>query len=141
MNDLIKEEIKYYLYNYNNIDKLIKDRKNQIIELGNISYYDWLTKKISIEDIVNNLDEDILIRKYKIIKESIIKLLEDLKYEYPIQYRYVYYKYIKKYDKQKVESILKSSNIESIDMLDYIILIKLYKIYKIKEVKLYDYCL
>ena len=38
-------KILFYLYNYENIDDLIEQRKNEIIDTENVSAVDWIKSK------------------------------------------------------------------------------------------------
>ena len=63
------KKIEFYLYNYNRINILIKEREMQIIDSINVSSRSWIKslKGIgnTIEDQVIKLIEDNLIKEYK----------------------------------------------------------------------------
>jgi len=75
-------KILFYLYNYENIDDLIKQRKNEIIDTVNVSSIAWIKSKQgngnTLEDQVIKLIEDPLILEYKNIKEKYIAEFEKL---------------------------------------------------------------
>lgn len=107
----IEREITFMLFNYSNIDNLIKERENDLIDKINISNSSYLK---SIKEDVNTL-ENIVIKiatdkKIKRLKEwkKIINLLEkklcleeDKRY-----YQFFILKYIEKVKEENITKIL-----------------------------------
>ena len=89
--------IKYYLYNYNILDELIKIRKNEIIDETNISINDWLEKEKNIADNqyikLNNDKKIIEIRKWKAFINRMLIFLSKNSF---ISYIYIKLKYFEK---------------------------------------------
>lgn len=76
-------KILFYLYNYENIDDLIEQRKNEIIDTVNVSSIAWIKSKQgngnTLEDQVIKLIEDPLILEYKRWQSLIKKELDLIK--------------------------------------------------------------
>ena len=118
----------FYLYNYNNIDRLIKEREYDIIDMTSVSYYTWIK---SIKDEQNTpenqaikLAEDKQIKEYKQWQEFIKQTLVFLYQNKPIYYKLLYLKYFKKYSNKHIvkilninEKALKSLNAKLIDLI------------------------
>ena len=89
--------IKYYLYNYNILDELIKIRKNEISDETNISINDWLEKEKNIADNqyikLNNDKKIIEIRKWKAFINRMLIFLSKNSF---ISYIYIKLKYFEK---------------------------------------------
>lgn len=64
-----EKKIKFYLYNYYEIDNLINKRREEIIDAIKISNNAWLKSKntegFTLEDQVIKLDDDFKIIEYK----------------------------------------------------------------------------
>lgn len=65
----IIKKISFYLYNYNNIDDLISERRTNIIDAIDVTNIAWLKSKTSkgntLEDQIIKLNNDSLILEYK----------------------------------------------------------------------------
>ncbi len=65
----IIKKISFYLYNYNNIDDLISERRTNIIDAIDVTNRAWLKSKTSkgntLEDQIIKLNNDSLILEYK----------------------------------------------------------------------------
>ncbi len=105
------KKIEFYLYNYNRINILIKEREMQIIDSINVSSRSWIKSLKGIgnttEDQVIKLIEDKLIKEYKEWQVFIKKILAFL-YEYkPMYYKYLKLKYFLEKDDKEIMKILK----------------------------------
>ena len=101
----------FYLYNYNNIDKLIKQRENEIIDSINVSHNAWI-KSISgtgntLEDTAIKLINDYKIIEYKRWQVFLKGILVFLCKKFPIGYQYIILKYFEKTDIKKISEFLK----------------------------------
>lgn len=110
----IIKKISFYLYNYNNIDDLISERRTNIIDAIDVTNRAWLKSKTSkgntLEDQIIKLNNDSLILEYKRWQVLIKKVLAFLYKHSPITYKFLVLKYFKKF---KDEDILKSLKIDS----------------------------
>ena len=115
----IIKKISFYLYNYNNIDDLISERRTNIIDAIDVTNRAWLKSKTSkgntledqiIEDQIIKLNNDSLILEYKRWQVFIKKVLAFLYKHSPITHKFLVLKYFKKF---KDEDILKSLKIDS----------------------------
>ena len=77
------KKIEFYLYNYNRINLLIKEREMQIIDSINVSSRSWIKSLKGIGNITENqvikLIEDNLIKEYKQWKELIDNVLQEFR--------------------------------------------------------------
>ena len=93
------KEITYMLYNYNNIDKIIENRKKEIMDnmsVTNTAYLKALKSNNSntLEDIVMKFDSDKYIKRLKKWKQLINSFCNKLYDERPNKYYYfIKYKY------------------------------------------------
>ena len=99
------KKIEFYLYNYNRINLLIKEREMQIIDSINVSSRSWIKSLKGIgnttEDQVIKLIEDKLIKEYKEWQVFIKKILAFVFENKSIYYKYLKLKYLlEKYDKK-----------------------------------------
>ena len=103
-------KILFYLYNYENIDDLIEQRKNEIIDTVNVSSIAWIKSKQSngntLEDQVIKLIEDPLILEYKRWQVFIKRILVFLSLYKPIIYKYVKLKFIEKLENDEIMEAL-----------------------------------
>lgn len=116
-----KEEIKkitFYLYNYNNIDNLINERKTNIIDSINVTHNNWLRSKTqesnTLENQVIKLSEDTVIIEYKKWQVFIKKILVFLCKKSPISYQYLILKFFKKLENKE---IMKRLRIDSKELI------------------------
>ena len=104
-------KILFYLYNYENIDDLIEQRKNEIIDTVNVSSVAWIKSKQgngnTLEDQVIKLIEDPLILEYKRWQVFIKRMLVFLSLYKPILYKYVLLKFMQKKENDKISKALK----------------------------------
>ncbi len=101
------KEITFIFYNYNNIDKLIEDRRNTIIEKMNGSTAAWLKAlkqdSNSFEDIIVRLDEDSVINRLKHWKTFLLSFFNILKnYKETIYYELIELKYFKYLENEEI---------------------------------------
>ena len=123
-------KIEFYLYNYNRINLLIKEREMQIIDSINVSNKSWIKSLKGIgnttEDQVIKLIEDNLIKEYKQWQVFIKKILAFL-YEYkPLYYKYLKLKYLLEKDNKEIMRVLKI-NFEQLKILRIKLLTFIYK--------------
>lgn len=106
-----EKEISFMLYNYENIEKLIDKRKNELIDTINVSNKAHL-KAINengrtMEDIAISLDFDHKIKRLRewktIISSFKRKLYDD---ENRIYYRFILLKYTRRFDEESITDIL-----------------------------------
>lgn len=111
MNKIDYKKIEYYLYNYNNIDKLIEEIKNGLINSVNVSGSAW-RKGITVcnntlENQVIKIIESKKILEFKRWQVLIKKVLAFLLQKYPKYYDFIIQKYIQKKSKDEIEQALK----------------------------------
>ncbi len=110
MNEEKINKILFYLYNYENIDDLIEQRKNEIIDTVNISSIAWIKSKQgngnTLEDQVIKLIDDPLILEYKRWQVFIKRMLVFLSLYKPIIYKYVKLKFIEKLENDEIMEAL-----------------------------------
>lgn len=92
------KEIKFMLYNYNKIDKLIDMRKQELIDNMNLSVVAWLRgikqDSNTLEDVIASFDDDWKIKRYRHWQEflrnlfSVLKKFESSKYYMFLQLKY-----------------------------------------------------
>ena len=103
-------KILFYLYNYENIDDLIEQRKNEIIDTVNVSSVAWIKSKQgngnTLEDQVIKLIEDPLILEYKRWQVFIKRMLVFLSLYKPTFYKYVFLKFMQKKENDEISKVL-----------------------------------
>lgn len=111
-------KIKFYLYNYYEIDNLIDKRRNEIIDSIKISNNAWLKSKTSegftLEDQVIKLSDDFKIIEYKRWQVFLKEMLVFLCKKYPKIYQYLVFKY---FENDDIEEILKLLRIDFKEMI------------------------
>lgn len=111
MNKTEYKKIEYYLYNYNNIDKLINEIKEGLISNINVSGNAW-RKGITIcnntlENQVIKIAENKKIIEFKKWQVLIKKVLVFLFQKYPKYYYFINRKYSEKKSKDEIDQSLK----------------------------------
>lgn len=105
------KKIEFYLYNYQKINLLIKEREIQIIDSVNVSNNAWVKslKETSntTEDQVIKLIEDDLIKEYKEWQVFLKKILVFLCEKKMVYYKYLKLKYFLKKDDKEIMRALK----------------------------------
>ena len=96
-NNKEEKEITFMLYNYLNLDELIENRKLELIEKMNSSYYEWSKSKTSyysntLEDIVERFEDDYKLNRLNTWKKVINKFLKGISYNSMLR-RFVNNKY------------------------------------------------
>lgn len=103
-------KILFYLYNYENIDDLIEQRKNEIIDTVNVSSVAWIKSKQgngnTLEDQVIKLIEDPLILEYKRWQVFVKRMLVFLSLYKPTFYKYVFLKFMQKKENDEISKAL-----------------------------------
>lgn len=124
------KKIEFYLYNYNRINLLIKEREMQIIDSINVSNKSWIKSLKGIgnttEDQVIKLIEDNLIKEYKQWQVFIKKILAFLYEHKPLYYKYLKLKYLLEKDNKEIMRVLKI-NFEQLKILRIKLLTFIYK--------------
>ena len=126
-----EKELVFMLYNYPNIDKLIENRKLEIIDKVNTSYNEWSKAKHSLytntlEDIVERIDSDKTISRLNKWKNIIEKFLGGISYNDMIK-RFVTNKYFFNGSTEEVMKTLKI-NYDEYYFLDQITKKSLYRL-------------
>ena len=126
-----EKELVFMLYNYPNIDKLIENRKLEIIDKVNTSYNEWSKAKHSLytntlEDIVERIDSDKTISRLNKWKNIIEKFLGGIRYNDMIK-RFVTNKYFFNGSTEEVMKTLKI-NYDEYYFLDQITKKSLYRL-------------
>ncbi len=111
MNKTEYKKIEYYLYNYNNIDELIDEIKDELINSVNVSGSAW-RKGITVcnntlENQVIKIIENKKILEFKRWQVLIKKVLAFLLQKYPKYYDFIIQKYIQKKSKDEIGQALK----------------------------------
>lgn len=132
----VNKEITFMLYNYKNIDKLIDERKNELIDKMKISKDAYL-KSIQhsnniLEDIIIKFEDDIKIKRIKVWQHLINKFMSCL-YDEEDKLYYLIMKY-KYQDKLTEDFIEDKTNLEEQQLKEIDIYLKwvLYQ-YAIKD--------
>ena len=128
-----EKELVYMLYNYPNIDKLIENRKLELIDKINTSCYEWSRSKTSItsntlEDIVESFDTDSKLNRLNKWKKIIERFLNCFNYNSLIK-RFINNKYFLNVSNEEVMKTLKI-NYDEYCFLDNIIKRTLFKIFE-----------
>ena len=114
-------KILFYLYNYENIDDLIEQRKNEIIDTVNVSSVAWIKSKQgngnTLEDQVIKLIEDPLILEYKRWQVFIKRMLVFLSLYKPILYKYVLLKFMQKKENDTISKALKFLKVKLLELI------------------------
>ena len=133
-----ERELVYMLYNYPIIDKLIENRKLEMIDTINTSCNEWIKSKKSnstntLEDVVERFDNDYKLNRLNKWKQTIEKYLKGISYNNMIK-RFITNKYFFNYSPRDVMKTLKI-NYDEYCFLDLITKKGLYKL--CKDEKLY----
>lgn len=119
-------EITFMLYNYNNIDKIIEDRKEEIMDnmsVTNTAYLKSIKSKNSntLEDIVMKSDSDKYIQRLKKWQRLINSFCNRLYDERPNKYYYfIKYKYFIKKDDDFIKEHMNLNNNEFNQINNYL---------------------
>lgn len=119
---ITKAKIKYYLYEYQNLNSQIKQR-----ELNHILYAPSLRQfKQNINTIENqviSMEEDFKLQEMKFYKTNLDKHLYSLKHSQDtIYYNFILWNYIKKLPKKEIQNKLGNIDIKDIEeeIIDYL---------------------
>lgn len=103
--------IKFFLYNYNNTDKLIKEKEEEIINGVNISGNAWMKGKYkscksnSLENqVIRLIYEKNKIKRWHLLNSKVLNFLRKNK---PIKYKFAKLKYLDKKTKDEIKEIMK----------------------------------
>ena len=110
------KEISFMMYNSQNIDKLIENRKDEIIDTINVTNRAWIKslkqEGNTIEDIIVKFDDDRKILRLKKWQSFLISFFNILKkFERPLYYQFIELKYIKKLDNKEIMEQLKLNEV------------------------------
>lgn len=123
-----KKTIKFFLYNYKNINDYISKREEDIIDRINPSLMNWsrgiLTDTNTCEECAIQLSEDIQISRYKEWKELINEILLFFCKNDILSYKFLSYKYFDKKTPNQIKELLKINYKQQI-IIDSIIIKKI----------------
>ena len=110
------KEISFMMYNSQNIDKLIENRKDELIDTINVTNRAWIKslkqEGNTIEDIIAKFDDDRKILRLKKWQSFLISFFNILKkFERPLYYQFIELKYIKKLDNKEIMEQLKVNEV------------------------------
>ncbi len=136
-NNKEEKEITFMLYNYLNLDDLIENRKLELIDKINSSYYEWNKSKTSyysntLEDIVERLEYDYKLNRLNAWKKVINDFLKGISYNSMLR-RFVNNKYFFENSTDEVMKKLKI-NYNEYYFLDDIIKRSLYRLCKEEKI-------
>lgn len=120
------KEISFMLYNYENIDKLIDNRKITLMDSIDVRNSAWLKSRkadgYTLEDVISRFDDDNNIKRLKTWKKVINSFISKL-YDNPnkIYYLFIKYKFLEKLDN---EIIAERLNLEEKDIKSFEVNIK-----------------
>lgn len=111
-----KENIKKYLKLYNKLDVLIKERELiWILEKGP-SFQDWEIGKNTVEEQAIQLINDNKLKELRFYKKNLKRYLLTLKNNnWKRYYKYVIFKYVKRYSNEQIKDLLNLYDIYDID--------------------------
>ncbi len=126
-----ERELIFMLYNYPNIDKLIENRKLELIDRINTSCYEWNRSKTTyntntLEDCIEKFDSDYQLNRLSNWKKIIDKFLRGISYNSMIK-RFITNKYFFNGSETEVMKTLKI-NYDEYYFLDDIVKRSLYKL-------------
>ena len=126
-----ERELIFMLYNYPNIDKLIENRKLELIEKINTSCYEWNRSKTTyntntLEDCIEKFENDYQILRLSSWKKTIDKFLRGISYNSLIK-RFITNKYFFNASESEVMKTLKI-NYDEYYFLDDVVKRSLYKL-------------
>ena len=111
MNEQEYNQIKFFLYNYKNIEKLIEERKSELISrinVSNVNYLKGLKEDTNtLENTIWKIDEDVYIRNLKRWRVCLKNVLAFLVQKNPRCYKYYDLKFNKKKTKEEITEALK----------------------------------
>lgn len=106
------KKIEYYLYNYNDIENIIREKENDLIDLsGGVTLNAWLKGKHSISNTVEiqaiSIAENTELSELRYWKIALKKILNHIYKVCPILYKYIVLKYFNKLSKINIREQLK----------------------------------
>ena len=120
MNKSTYNRIQKYLYNYNNIDKIINNIKLDTTDYTHYSYNNWIKSKynlgITLEDDIIDIQNNRIILRLQKWKSVISDTLEYYKKFDNIKYQYICLKYFDKKSYEKIQNKLKLNKRQQKDM-------------------------
>ena len=103
--------IKYFLYNYDDIENIIKDKEQDIIDSINIGFNNWLKSKHCYTNTLENqailLAESKELNDLKKIKNNLNNILNYIKNKYPFIYEFINIKYFNKNTRNQIKNKFK----------------------------------
>lgn len=107
-------KIKFFLYNYNNTELLIKEKEEEIIDGVNISGKAWMkgkyksSKSNSLENqVIRLIYEKNKIKRWHLLNSKVFIFLRKKK---PMKFRFVKLKYLDKKSEEEIEKIMKTDS-------------------------------
>ncbi len=108
--------IEFFLYNYKNLDNMIKEVEKEYIDLISGSVATWLKsqneEQNTLEDQVICMIDDNRICRYKKWQAFLKEMLAFLYDEYPIMHEFIMLKYIKQKEDTFIKNRLKLNDAE-----------------------------
>lgn len=111
MNDLTSRKIAYYLYNYNNTEKLIEEIRKGIISTINVSANSW---RRGITICNNTLENQVIklvdnkkildLKRWQVLNKKVLAFLLQ---KYPKYYEFIKLKYFENKSKEEIKETLK----------------------------------
>ena len=108
--------MEFFLYNYKDLDKMIKDIEKEYIDLISGSVFTWLKSQSeeqnTLEDQVICMIDDNRIRSYRKWQAFLKERFAFLYVNYPKLYKFIIFKYVNKKDKAFIKAKLHMNDIE-----------------------------
>ena len=122
----VEREIAFMLYNYNNLDKLIDRRKNNLIdnvEVTNRAYLNSIhaVHSNTLEDVVERFDTDSNITRLKGWKKLLNSILSKLyDEEDKLYYYFIKFKYLENMNEETIQERLNITSGQSVEINMYL---------------------
>jgi len=125
MKKIIYKRIEYYLYNYNNINKMIETIEQDIIDNADTSVTAWLKSKNIDTNTVENqairIADNKQINTLKKVRKIIQHYLYVFKVKNPKRYQFIKLKYFDKLSTLEINKILGYNEKEQIDITNNVV--------------------
>ena len=107
----VSKKIKYYLYIYNDMEKMIRQMEIDIIDSSSGSVNTWLRGKHCFTNTIENqaitLASSRKLKELKEWKNNLGKILNYIYRYYPVFYKYIELKYFRNLKNKDIKKILK----------------------------------
>ena len=107
MNKYEYRKIEYFLYNYKDTDRIIKQIENNFINRTNITLNSWIKDKNTLENQVIKIidNKNILeLKKWQVLNKEVLAFFMK---KYPEYYNFLKLKYLEKRSKEEIKESLK----------------------------------